>query len=195
MLAASIETRRLARAIRRRPVPCNGTCERHLTGLPSRLSVIATTFRRPFRLSITDYRNWAIETTDFIIKSASTDKELRFSGADDYSFSVELRGTSIHAAQEVHCLVGASGLTEFFSRLAIHERPWPGSERYVSLEGDFSLAAACSPLGRVTLTIVIHSPFGIPEEWQVRSDLVVELGQLPGIATAANRFFRTMADT
>ncbi|WP_057970808.1 DUF6228 family protein [Lysobacter antibioticus] len=135
-----------------------------------------------------------METSDFTIRSVSTDKELRFFDPIDYSFRVELRGASIHAVQEVHCPLGASELTQFFSRLAAHERPWSGSERYTSLEGDFSLAATCSSLGQVTLTIVIHGPFGASEEWQVRSQLGVELGQLRGIAAAANRFFRSMAD-
>lgn len=136
-----------------------------------------------------------METTDFIIRSVRTDKQLRFFDADDYSFRVELRGASIHGAQEVHCPLGPTELIQFFSRLGAYMRPWSGSERYASIEGDFSLAAACSSLGQVTLTIVIHGAFGAPEEWEVRSGLELELGQLPGIAKAADRFFRAMADT
>jgi hypothetical protein len=136
-----------------------------------------------------------METADFKIRSVSTDKALRFFDPIDYSFRVELRGASIHALREVYCPVGPTELIQFFSRLGAYMRPWSGSERYTSVEGDFSLAAACSSLGQVTLTIVIHGAFGAPEEWQVRSGLELELGQLPGIAAAADRFFRAMADT
>ena len=136
-----------------------------------------------------------MEPPSFSIKSAITDKELRFFGANVYCFSVELRGTEIHAVREVNCPIGASEFARYFSGLAAHAGPWPGAEGCESLEGDFSLSARCSALGVVTFDVAIHGPFGIPEEWKLSSKLTSELGQLPGMASAARRFFDVVAGT
>jgi hypothetical protein len=111
-----------------------------------------------------------MEAPSFSIKSASTDKTLRFFDADECSFSVELRGAEMHAIREVYCPLGSSGFSEFFSRLASYERPWPREEKCTSLEGDFSIAARCSPLGIVTFSVTIQGLLGVPEEWQLAPD-------------------------
>lgn len=134
-----------------------------------------------------------MEAPSFSIKSNSTDKELRFFGAGEYSFSVALRGAEIYAIREVYCPLGSSGFVQFFTQLATHERPWAGAESCASIEGDFSLSAHCSPLGVVTFSVTIHGPFGVAEEWQLSSQLTSELGQLPRIASSAKHFFGVVA--
>ncbi|WP_374500664.1 DUF6228 family protein [Pseudoxanthomonas sp.] len=136
-----------------------------------------------------------MEDSSFSIKSTTTDKELRFFGIGEYVFSVELRGTGIYAVREIYCPLGSSEFTQFFLRLASYERPWPDIEQCTSLEGDLSISARCSALGVVTFSISIHGLFGVPEEWQLSSDLTSELGQLPKIAAASSRFFGVVAGT
>jgi len=108
---------------------------------------------------------------------------------------VELRGTGIYAVREIYCPLGSSEFTQFFSQLASYERPWPDIEQCTSLEGDLSISARCSALGVVTFSISIHGLLGVPEEWQLSSDLASELGQLPKIAAASGRFFGVVAGT
>ena len=93
----------------------------------------------------------------------------------------------------MYAYTDASGLAKFFQRLAAYERPWVEPERWESLEGEFSIEAICSVLGEVRFCLRIRDLFGGPEEWEVRANLVTELGQLAGIAFRAKSFFNVVA--
>jgi hypothetical protein len=125
----------------------------------------------------------------FSIKSNSSDRELAFSDPRRGYFTVELRGAGVGAMREVY---DASGLAEYFLRLANFERPGNGAETWESLEGEFSLTAVSSKLGEVGFSVRITDNLGGPEQWQVSVRLVSELGQLPGIAREAESFFNAV---
>lgn len=130
-----------------------------------------------------------LETPLFSIQSNSSDRELAFlSPRDDY-FTVELRGGALCATQLVYAYTYGPTLTSLFARLASHERPWFGEERWDSLEGEFSLSATCSSLGTVAFLVNICGQSGAPEEWRVSASLITELGQMPKIAAGAQSFF------
>ena len=118
-------------------------------------------------------------STSFSIKSNASDRELVFlSPRPDY-FIVELRGAALEVTREVYAYTDAQGLSDLFAKLAACERPWVGTHRWESLEGEFSLLAACSALGQVSLSIRIRDMLGGPEEWEVSAQLATELGRYP----------------
>ena len=125
----------------------------------------------------------------FAIKSSSSDLELIFSAPRPDYFTVELQSREFRAIREVWAYTDAQGLAVLFSKLAAQERPWVGAESWASLEGEFSLSAACSARGEVALAVSVSGLPGALEEWGLSATLITELGQLPSIAAAANRFF------
>jgi hypothetical protein len=129
----------------------------------------------------------------FSIKSNASDRELVFLEPQSDYFTVELRGSSVGATRRVYAYTDGAGLSKLFSRLAAYERPWDKPERWESLEGEFTLEAACSSLGEVTFSVRIRDMLGGPEEWEVSAHIVSELGQLPGIASNAEAFFDVVA--
>ena len=135
-----------------------------------------------------------MSASSFSIKSNSSDRELVFLDAQRDYFVAELRGSVVGATRQVYAYPDATGLSRLFSRLAAYERPWSEPERWESLEGEFTLEAACSPLGHVTFSVRIRDMLGGPEEWEVSARLVTELGQLPSIASRAESFFNVVAN-
>ena len=129
----------------------------------------------------------------FSINSNSSGRQLVFLDPRSDYFVIELRGAGVEARRNVYAYTDARGLAKLFSRLAGHERPWVQAERWESLEGEFELGARCSALGDVTFSVRIRDMLGGPEEWEVRANLVTELGQLPGIASRAEVFFNVVA--
>lgn len=125
----------------------------------------------------------------FSIQSSSSDRELVFLAPQGDYFTVELRGTELQACRGVYAYTDSQGLAALFERLASHDRPWSGTEGWESLEAEFSLTARCTPLGVVTFAISIHGLPGVPEAWKLTAQLTSEMGQLPGIAANARRFF------
>ena len=134
-----------------------------------------------------------MNVSSFAIQSNASDRELVFLHPRRDHFVAELRGANLGATREVCTYTDANGLSRYFARLAAYKRPWDKVERWESLEGEFCIAAACSPLGEVGFVIRIRNHLGGPEEWDVSVGLVTELGQLPGIASRAEPFFDVVA--
>ena len=132
-------------------------------------------------------------STSFSLKSNASDRELVFSSPRPDYFVVELRGRALEVTREVYAYTDARGLSEFFAKLAIFERPWVGTQRWESLEGEFSISAACSALGQVSFSIRIRDMLGGPEEWEVSAQLATELGALQAVAVDAGLFFNVVA--
>jgi hypothetical protein len=134
-----------------------------------------------------------VSAPPFSIKSNASDRELVFLDPRSDYFTIELRGAGVEALRSVYAYTDARGLAKLFSRLASYERPWLQAERWESIEGEFQLEAVCSALGEVTFAVRIRDLLGGPEEWEVRANLVTELGQLPRIASRAEAFFNVVA--
>ena len=131
--------------------------------------------------------------SSFSIRSNASDRELVFHSPQADYFVVELRGTALNAIRNVYAYTDARGLSALFERLATYERPWVGTERWESLEGEFAVSAVCSALGQVRFAVRIRDMLGGPEEWEVSAHLESELGALPALAAHARSFFYVVA--
>lgn len=125
----------------------------------------------------------------FSIHSTSSTRELVFSAHKDESFRVELKGFEVSASADVLAYTDANGLNEFFQELGHLEKRWQGQRSWASIEREFSLAATCTSLGKVTFRVTLLGLQGAPEEWRVEAGLVTDLGQLEKIAKHAGVFF------
>lgn len=114
-----------------------------------------------------------------IIRSCSSDRELRISCANDACLLAELIGFPVSAKVEVWAEPGdAAELHAFFADLGKQERPWSGTREWQSIEGDFKLCATCNALGSVVFKVELHGLQGATEKWAVTAGLDYELGQL-----------------
>ncbi|BCY19205.1 MAG: hypothetical protein GYA12_07230 [Chloroflexi bacterium] len=126
----------------------------------------------------------------FSIHSASSDRQLIFSNFNGEKFQVEIHGSGLNSTKSIWHDEHYSGLDEFFKYLAQSTSPWANEQKWESLEGDFSITAACSRTGAVTFTIGILHMAGNEEEARIRVGLLTELGQLETIARDAVKFFK-----
>ncbi len=134
-----------------------------------------------------------VEASLFSIRSSSSDTELAFSGARKDYFTVEIKGNDVRVIRQVYAYSPHSpNLGTFFIRIAHHNRPWASVEFWESLEGEFNLSATCSSLGVVTFSVAMHSRHEVVDGWRIVATLTADLGQLPGIGTAAEQFFRVV---
>ena len=127
----------------------------------------------------------------FSIRSTSSDRELEFLDLRGEEFTVELRGHGIQLTRDISTYTDSTGLVAFFNNLASIERPWDGSPKWASLEGEFIISASCSKLGEVLFSLEISGHIGAPEQWHTSFSLTSELGQLPKIANGARSFFQS----
>jgi hypothetical protein len=125
----------------------------------------------------------------FCIHSVSSDRELVFTDNTGEHFRVELHGSELNSNISVWHDDSYSGLGDFFKDLAQSTKPWDDERKWVSLEGDFSIAAVCSKTGAVVFTLEIHQQTGNNEEACIRAGLTSGFGQLETIARCAVRFF------
>lgn len=125
----------------------------------------------------------------FAIKSSSSDRELRFLARKGDEFRVELSGHGLTVELLVSAYTDSTGLLRLFETIAKCSEPWPGTESWGSLEGEFNLSATCFTSGQVLFSIEAWGSPGAPEEWRATAGITSELGQLPSIASAARRFF------
>jgi len=128
----------------------------------------------------------------FTIKSANSDANLIFSQRAGDDFVVEFQSMQLQVVQSVCGYTDPHGVARLFQEAAGHSKPWQGQLEYQSLEQEFSLSAACSPLGAVSLTVAF-SRIGVASEWSATATLQVEFGQLVALAFNAQRFFSAVA--
>jgi hypothetical protein len=125
----------------------------------------------------------------FRISSVHSDRELLLSNYSGQNFSVELRGDGLKSRVQVWTDEKITSLVDFFKDLATFQKPWPGSKKWESLEGEFSISAECSITGNITFTIELFHQSGSNEEALVKAGLVSEFGQLANFARDAKTFF------
>ena len=131
-----------------------------------------------------------MESPSFSIKSSSSEREIFFLDPTEDGFTVAYHSIDVQASCGVYEFLHNDGIATLLQRLASFERPWPGSEQWSSLEGEFSISATCSPLGIVTFIVDLSGLPGAPEEWRLVASLTSELGQLQRLARRASSFFR-----
>jgi hypothetical protein len=128
----------------------------------------------------------------FSIKSARSDSELVFAGFDGDYFNVELRGTEVSASLRVWGYTDCQLLVELLNHLARQLRGWTSAAEWRSIESDLAIEFRCDSLGHVLVGIELTHCRGV-EDWQVRTQIETELGQLPKLAADASAFFQCEA--
>lgn len=124
----------------------------------------------------------------FSIHSSSSSRELVFQSRKGEYFQVILKG-NVEAALDVYAHTDEQGLNHLFQELGVYQKPWQGKKEWQSLEGEFSISAECSSLGKVQFLVELRGLQGAPEEWKIQVGLASELGQLEKIAKQAMAFF------
>ena len=132
-------------------------------------------------------------TDSLVISSVKSPLTLTVSEVKGESFLVSISSPFPSARRGVYSYPDPRGISDLFQQIASNERPWEGLVSWESLEGEFSLGASCSSLGPVTFAIRLRQ-FNGDEDWDVKAELVSELGQLPKIATDARRLFEGISD-
>lgn len=124
----------------------------------------------------------------FSIHSSFSSRELVFQSREGDYFQVILKG-SVEAALDVFAYTDAQGLNLLFQELGACQKPWKGKKEWQSLEGEFSISAACSSLGEVQFVVELRGLPGASEEWKIQVGLVSEFGQMEKFAKQAMVFF------
>jgi hypothetical protein len=132
-------------------------------------------------------------TDSIVIASVKSPLTLTISEIKGESFYVSIDSPFLSASRGVYSYPDPKGISNLLQEIASNEKPWEGEVIWESLEGEFRLGALCSSLGSVTFAIRLRQ-FSGEEDWNVETELVSELGQLPKIATDARRLFEEIAD-
>ena len=130
----------------------------------------------------------------FVIKSNASDRKVRFLDRHGDEFIVEIDGRGVTATQWVSAFTDSKGLSRWMDALADNKLPWKGESSWATLEGEFRIAATCTPGGMVTFSVTLSGLPGASEEWRVSAGVTCDLGQLPDLAQAAQHFFEDAED-
>ena len=75
----------------------------------------------------------------------------------------------------------ASSLSAYFNDIANSWRGWEGEKKWATLEGELEFTATADNIGHVKLGILLRPPY-TGFQWELRSALELEAGQLDAIA-------------
>jgi len=126
---------------------------------------------------------------EFSIDSSISNYSLRFSNPEPEYVTINFSGV-VSASARVCTYTDENGISNWLKKLASFSKPWESEIEWQSLENQFSISASCSSLGEVHLSFQLSDMHGHPEEWQVKSSIITDLGQLPNLAQQAERFFK-----
>jgi hypothetical protein len=80
-------------------------------------------------------------------------------------------------------------LAELFAELAHDWRGWEGSRVWESPDDDFLVVCRHDGIAGVTMEVTLRH---YEEDWEVTSELFVELGQLDALAREVRRFMQSL---
>lgn len=103
-------------------------------------------------------------------------------------YTVSLHSPSMNGAVRVlNAPYGQSPL-ELFESIEKDWNGWNGEKSWGSMEGEFDICAISDKTGHITLKARINSGHYVPSA-RLETELVVEAGQVEGIAKKAKGFF------
>jgi hypothetical protein len=132
---------------------------------------------------------------EFIIKSSVDDLRIEFfdrlpesrtSPID--SFVVKVTRYDLFTATKVWAGYTSSHPAEWFCELAESWRGWQGERQWESMEHELRLVATNDRRGHIALGIQLRSGFS-DYDWSVAATIMVDAGQLEGVAKHAVSFF------
>jgi uncharacterized protein DUF6228 len=106
---------------------------------------------------------------------------------DESEFDAAIESKELSARVVVPDIV-SNAWHEFFSGLAQHQKGWPDTRTFKSVEGHLRFDAKCDALGHVELVVTLRdSP--LYKGWSAELPLHLELGQLDDLAKRVRKFF------
>jgi hypothetical protein len=132
---------------------------------------------------------------EFTIKSSVDDSRIEFSdrlpdsrASPIESFVVKVARCDLYAAAKVWTGYTGSQPAEWWCGLAENWRGWPGELQWESLEHELRLVATNDRRGHIAIRIQLRSGFR-DYDWSVAATVMVDAGQLEGLAKHAISFF------
>lgn len=140
---------------------------------------------------------------EFLVPDANSSGAIRCFDRNPYdaskplvTFSVELTSHQLTANAQVY--LGSADCasinpSSFFRDMADQSEGWPGTRTWESLEGELSFSASHDGLGHISMETCLKS--GCDEyDWLAQTVVMVEAGQLEGLARKAAVFFGSTFD-
>ena len=132
---------------------------------------------------------------EFVIKSSDDDCTIVFCGREpedagrplDY-FHVRISRSDLSATARVWAGHPLAHPSNWLHELARTWQSWRGELVWNSLERELALVATRDRFGHITIRIELRSGF-MEHDWSLRAFVVVDAGQLDGLARQAERFF------
>lgn len=126
---------------------------------------------------------------DFTIKCARSATRLRLHGVEGDYFHVELANPEFRGASRVWQIPDQQfDLAALFEWMAINWQGWKDEQEWSSIEEDLQVAVATDSLGHVFMTVELNNR-NSANPFFLKTTLLLEAGQLEGLAKEARRFF------
>lgn len=103
-------------------------------------------------------------------------------------YSVTVSGPAMKATVRAGNSPYGTNPADFFGRVATEWQGWSGEKEWSSMEGEFSLEASADSTGHIKLNINLQPSLYSPC-WSAAVTLIIEAGQLEGIAREFKSFF------
>ena len=121
------------------------------------------------------------------VRSVKGGTRLTFSSVTDDAFIATFEGPDFSG--NVNVSTYHSGFpNSLFDELAAEWCGWKGEKKWSSLEGELHLTAKSDKLGHVFLSVTVGVING-RDDWRLHGDLLIEAGQLDGLAKSLNGLF------
>jgi hypothetical protein len=105
-------------------------------------------------------------------------------------FWFQVSSLNLSAAAEIPNEEGELSPVELFTEMARHWSGWPGTLTWKCFQGKLVLHCSHDRRGHVTIAVQLRSGDMInPDDWFVKTSVMIEAGQLEPIARRAKQFF------
>ena len=108
-----------------------------------------------------------------------------FDGSEEF-WIAELSGHGVSARRRVYAYRPHGGFDGTFKEMSAAWRGWEGEKTWRSLESELQIVSTHDGLGHVKIAVELR--MNSKADWRVRGVLVVEAGQLDGLAAEAEEF-------
>jgi hypothetical protein len=123
-----------------------------------------------------------------ICSSLSNRKIVMFYDGNEV-LKIQVEGFDINIIKEVWLYTDAEALNNFFQELGGKNATWDGYVEWKSVEEDFSISVACSPLGKIAFRIVLIGLQGDSEEWSAQMNIESDFSILEKVAKQSEKCF------
>jgi hypothetical protein len=124
-----------------------------------------------------------------ICSNRSDRKLIFFNRRGDY-FNVRLEGCSATAEIRVWGYTDCELLLDMFDAMEAAPQGWESPFEWSSIEGELTLKATSDKLGHVLINVKLYDrQNGGGEAWSLSAGIETALGELPGLAAEAKKFF------